>query len=347
MKIDRLALIESLDMVAPALGTNVLVPAFQCFQFDGHKISATDGATVIRTECGIDTGLSCVVPAPQFLSLLKSLTCKEIEIEESKTNIVVKTVRGTVKGTFTTVVKVAPLPIPDCAMIQGGEFSVFMDALNFCRYNVSKDEANGPYCGIRIDGNTAYSTDKYRIAKYDLGAKYFDTPITVPIKFVNALLKHRNEVVELGAKDDRFLVAVLTDGTILYSSLLEGVYRDLEEMFPAADSEFTKVEFPELLKDMLDRHIAFLRNIDVTSKLIKVSIADKTCTIVSTDKDLGTLEEELELAASVGNQIEFDINPLFWKDVSQISNEFNYYEGYILFLTDKLTYLCREAVEVK
>lgn len=346
-KIEKSVFVKSLERVNPALGTNVLISAFQCFQFGDGYVTATDGVMVIKSACDAG-GLKCVVPGPQFLSLLKGLGGKTISIEREEENVIVKSARGSIKGTFTTALKTDPPPVPDCQMLSSPDnFGKLLDGLNFCRYSVSKDETTGPRCGVRVEAGKVYATDKYRIARYDIEQDVFGTPFTIPLKFVNVLLKYRKDVGKIGLCNDTHLVVELEDGTLLYTGLLEGEYKKLDPFFPSEDAEFIKIAFPEDLSPVLERHIAFLKDIDSMSKKMVVTIQEDKCLFVSTDKDLGVLEEELELTDKVDAALVFPINPLFWKDVSLMCSEF-YYTGteekdneLILFMADNLSYLCR------
>jgi hypothetical protein len=190
------------------------------------------------------------------------------------------------------------------------------------------------------------STDKYRLSKYELDSPVFaDEACTIPIEFINLLLKHKGDILNLRLLEGK-LVASLKDGTVMYSTLFAGDYRNLDDMFPDKDTEFEYVEFPNELKPVLDRHINFLKSVGASDRYIEVLVAGNNCTITSKDKEHGELEEQLELSVPCERSFSFHVNPAFWKEVCSICNAFNYSDGMILFLTERLSYLCREAVEV-
>lgn len=346
MKINRQEFVEVLNIVAPAVGQNAMVPAFQCFQIDGDEVVATDGVMVIRAKFTEDTGLHCAIPAPQFRTLLSGMRAKEIDLEDDgEGHLVVKTVKGSIKGTFTTIANFSPLAVPTCELkTMEDDFKGLIAALSFCRYSTSKDEANGPYCGVRITGTKVYSTDKYRVARYEIGEQVLTEDATVPVKFVVILLKHKNSIAEMGIEDGRVLIVKLKNGTLLYTGLLEGEYRDLEEYFPTDMDGGAVVEFPEELSEILGRQIEYLKNVDATNMLTNIKIVGNICTLTSVDKELGKLTEDLELAVSQKDEIEFDINPLFLREVVEVSNTFTYNNGKILFSAGGLSYLVPEAV---
>jgi DNA polymerase III sliding clamp (beta) subunit (PCNA family) len=346
-KIEKADFVKSLDRVSPAIGVNVLVPAFQCFQFGDGFVTATDGVIVIKSKCE-SGGLESTVPGPQFLSLVKSLGGKTISIEAEGENVIVKSARGAVKGTFATVTRTDLPPIPECEMVESEDnFARLVDGLNFCRYSVSKDETTGPRCGVRVEGTKCFSTDKFRIARYNVEVDHFGTPFTVPLKYANVLIKYKKSIRKMGLHKDTHLVVELEDGTILYSSLLGGEYRDLNPFFPSEDAEFKSIEFPEALHPVLERHIAFLKDVETMGMVMTVSIVGDKCSFKSVDSELGVLEEELDLSTPVDVDLVFPINPIFWRDVSLKCSEFKYTgtkendDELILFITEDLAYLCR------
>ena len=183
MKIEKDEFVKSLERVSPALGVNVLVPAFQCFIFDKGYVTATDGVIVVRSRCDSAPDLDCVIPGPQFLALLKSMRDKTIGLEVAGDKVIVTSARGSIKGNFTTVTRTDPPAIPMCDM-KGSDnnFKRLFDGLSFCRYIVSKDETTGPRCGVRVENGKIFSTDKYRIARYDIGDSFPFPPITLPFQ---------------------------------------------------------------------------------------------------------------------------------------------------------------------
>lgn len=348
MKIDREKLVEALGRVMPAIGKSDSAPVFQCVEFRKLSLVASDGVVVILTQMHKEAnpGISCFVPAQQLVTLLHSIPDDKVSIEHKGSRLIVKSEKGKIKGKFNVLDEKTHEDVPEYkATNNSKKLSVFLDALNFCRYNVSHDDAAGQFCGVRVAGAKVTSTDQYRISKYSLDSKVVSSPCTIPIDFINLMLKYRSEILNVRLEGNRF-VACLKNGTVMCASLLAGDYPDLEDKFPDGDTEFVFVEFPETIKLVLDRHIEFLRGATLTSKYIEVTIDGNVCTIVSRT-EYGELEESVDLLQDVGvDKFSFCIDPAFWKDVCAICYEFNYADGKILFLTDRLSYLCQEAVEV-
>ncbi|MHA2023815.1 MAG: hypothetical protein ACTSWQ_09160 [Candidatus Thorarchaeota archaeon] len=347
MKINRENFVAALEKVRPALGINVLVPAFQGFIIKGRSVTATDGVVVINTKAVEDTGLDCVVPGPQFYDLLKKLKDNTVELKQEKESLVVKSKRGAVKGTFTLISKIELPSPPDCDVVAGESFNQLATGLNLCRYSVSKDETTGVLCGVHVRGNKIISTDRYRISMYQMDDLKFDTPFTIPLKFVNILVRCGTKVDSVGVSEDNQMIVMLEDGTLLYTGLLVGEYKDLTGFFPDDKKDHKTIRFPDKLEPVLERHITFLKDIEPTGKVTNVTLSAKKCRLNSSDMNLGELEEVLDLVDELEGEVAFPINPMHWRDVSKICSEFLYYPEaedqmeLILFRTDNLAYLCK------
>jgi len=338
MKVNREKLVDALEKVAPALGFNILVPEFHYFQIDRNRVQATDGVLLIDTSLPEDVNFSCAVPGVPFLHLLKNLNDEEVELVHKDDTLKVRTDR--VKGTFTTAV----LKLKETADLQRAEklstdLPGLLQGLNYCRFGVSRDETLGPCCGVRVDNNYILSTDRYRIARWDL-EESCGVKNSLPLKFIETILKNQTAVSELYCQKDEQFVVILNDGTYIGTSVLVGDYPDLVQYFPTSDN-YRGVDLDVDLQDVLERHISFLKNVVLVDKEISVKILKGKCIITSEDKELGTLSEELEISSSKEEEVEFTINPVFLRDIAPECSGFKYYaeKGLVLFEFKNLKYL--------
>jgi len=338
MKVNRISLVECLEKVIPALGINVLVPEFQYLQISGRRIQATDGALLIESTLpeGSDYGYFAV-PGRPFYDLLRNLDKEEVDLIVEESKLKVKT--NKIEGTFTILdkVNIKEVDIPN-SLVSVEDFSNFIQGLNYCRFGVSKDETLGPLCGVRVKENLLLSSDRYRITKWELKSS-LSFECSLPVKFIDILLRNKNEIQKMGyTKNDTFVVE-LKDGTFIVTAVLTGEYQDLLQYFPV--SEYKEIEFVDDQRDALEKHISFLKNVNLADKEVEVKISKNKCIFTSKDKELGILIEEVEIASSNSSEIEFSVNPIFLKDIMEICSGFKYYVemGLILFETEKLQYL--------
>jgi DNA polymerase III sliding clamp (beta) subunit (PCNA family) len=347
-KIDRKKLVLALGRAYPGVGGSETRPAFQCFTFEKSRVITGDGVGLITVALEESPELECKLYAQQFLQLLKSLPGDYITVETKGSNVIVKTDEGRVKGTFNTVedaVEFRMLEIKEGKLTEEVLADLF-DGLAFCKYHVCTDLASGQLCGVHVRGKHILSTDLYRIIRYTMSEEVL-VPCTIPVEFITALLKHKAVIDNLYVQDD-LLVAVRSDGVVMYSALMGGEYPDIAASLPSRDTEFAYVKFRDDLKPALTRHIKFLTGASSGNRYIKVTVAGKTCSIESSDTEVGRLEEVLELDTEEDfEEFSFYIDPSFWLDICTLCNSFNYAEGQIMFLTDKIEYLCNESVKVR
>ena len=342
MKIDRKDFVDALDIVMPAILNNALVPAHQCFMIDGSTVTTTDGALIIQTKLKEDTEMRCAVQAGPLLSLLKTITSKTITLEEDGAgNVLVKTPRGAIKGTFVALQSFTAPAVPQCSVITNKEgLADIVSAFNFCRYCASKNGLDVPYCGVQLRGDKVYGSDKYRIAQYTLKNPPLTVDIVIPVKFITALLKSGKSIINIDVAND-YIVVELDGDTTICSGLLSGDYQNLDEYLDIGDGGEV-VQFSEGLPKVLERHIAFIKGVESELKVTSVKIEGNVCTLESIDKSAGKLSETLELKTKHDKVIDFNINPLFLREIVKVSDTFTYKDGMILFRTESLIFACQE-----
>lgn len=352
MKIIREQFIEALKKVAAALGSNAIMPEYQYFQVDGDHIQTFDG--VILADLifpGGDTGLKCAVPK-EALSLLESLDTQEIDLMVKDGELQVRTSR--LEGKFLVMIppKFRSLnSLDEAKLIDSNLISGLIEGLSFCRFGVSNDASAGPHRGVRIDKTMLFSTDRYRVVKWDLDG---DTEIvcTVPVKFIDLLKRHQSSISKLGFHGTT-LIAILNDGTYISACLLQGEFKkvlqyfptsvnpDLEKCFPEPLSQ-QLVEFDNKLSLIIDRHLVLLKDVSVLDREMIVEIKDGICTLTSKVPEKANLVEHVDVKVSGNPEINFWVNPTFLKEISNKCSSFKFFEGgLILFETEKMQYLMR------
>jgi len=326
MKVNRKQLVESLELVYPAVGVSAFVPEFQNFRFYDDKVQATDGVMKIETVLPDEMNLKCSVPAAPFLHLLKSLDEDEIELSLDKNELSVITDK--IEGTFVTapIDKFNFVVVPD-EMIEGTYHESLIDGFKFCRYGVSKDQTLGPLCGVRLNEKNMFSSDRFRILKWNFQESFLYSGFgcSLPLKFVNTLIKYKDKLTAVWYLKDKMVGVVLAGGdTQIVTDILTGEYPDLGEYFSSL-SDSIEIEFSFGLQDVLERHITFLSDVDSIDKEIMICVEKDLCIFTTSSKSLGILTEKLKLVNPVDTKIEFCINPLLLKDIVNQVSSFKYY----------------------
>lgn len=325
MKVNRKQLVESLELVYPAVGISAFVPEFQNFRFYGDKVQATDGVMKIETTLSKDIDLKCSVPAAPFLHLLRSLDEDEIELSLDKNELSVITDK--IEGTFATapIDKFNPVIIPDKA-IHGIYHESLIEGFNFCKYGVSKDQTLGSLCGVKINEKNMFSSDRFRISKWNFQELFYlpGFVCSLPLKFVNTLIKYKDQLKGIWYVKNKMMGALAGKNTQIVTDILTGDYPKLDEYFSSL-GEYIEIEFSSGLQSVLERHITFLSDVDSIDKEITIRVEKDTCVFATSSKSLGTLTEKLKLVNPVTTKIEFCISPLLLKDIINQVSSFKYF----------------------
>ncbi len=342
MNVDRRMLIEALQCVFPAIGTNALLPVFHNVKVTGNLVEGTDGSIKIETTMRQDIGMNFCVNAGGFLGLLGTLKCEDIELNLEKGKLLITTTK--LEGEFKLIDEADfPTIVFSDALVELKDGPGLNEALTMCKVGVSLDETSGVLCGVIFEtpdeaGNDfLYSCDRFRI----LRAKWknpFSSKFSVPIKFIDILQKRMEEVMKVDYVNDRFQVE-LCDGTRMSTLVHAGEFQPLGSFFPDADAEFIQIGFGEDFKVIFERHIQFLKGMDMVDKEVEITTKGKVCTLKSHAHQLGVLEETVEIDSDA--EVSLRINPVFLEKILTKVSSFRYYmdKGLVLFLTDEMEYL--------
>jgi DNA polymerase III sliding clamp (beta) subunit (PCNA family) len=349
--INRETLCQVLEKAHKAVGENSLFPVFQCFRIKDEKVLGTNGvcSILITSEEVKQLQLDCTVPAKIFLDTLRNLSAKDIDIEQEDGKLKISS--GRVKGKFVTLDKTMNLPFPDHSNV------VWMDvpdslikALTLCKEVASKDETIGTLCGVLIDNDIIYATDRHRavrcLIKPSLNAR-----VIMPTRFISILSSFADDMESVQITEEaagRFFYAKLKDGTVLSTCLIEGDYPNLDNFFPGTD-KMDVIEFVDSIETVLRKHVVLLKEMRDIDKDVKVVIEGNKCSIKSTEPKLAALDEEVDLKTTVNTLISFYINPLFLTEVSKGVNTFyiDPEDGIILLITPLFEYIALTKADVE
>jgi len=345
MKINRHIFVEILQKLAPVLGSNPLMPEFQYFQIAGNHIQTTNGVILADKECSIDTGLHCSLPK-EVLDLLISLKVKDVNLVVKDNELQVKT--NKIEGKFFILTPPTFQPVSpngeDCERIDLDPLLIHdvIEGLGFCRFGVSGDAVAGPYCGVQINRSTLFSTDRYRVVKWDLKE---DTNITctVPVKFIDLLKRYQSNVVSLSVIGDNILSAILDDGTNISTCLIPGAYPKLLEYF-SSEEKYERITFGDKLSSIIERHTTLLKDIDSLERVMLIEIKGGIGILTSEVPEKANLVEQVDVQASEGLELGFSVNPTFLREIATRSSSFKFFaEGLILFEAERFQYLMRSG----
>lgn len=187
----RKDLLDTLELVRPALATDNLVPIFQNFCFNEGVVYASKDKLTIMAPCEVTE--SFAVNGKILVELLKNSTVKEVDIQLDKENALV--VAGKSK------MKLPYMGQDDFLFIEPEEetWEVMLEideellkAFSLCLVTSSSDNTMPAFMGVTVKGGKQtclYSCDGDALSRYQLGAKSADVQLIVPGEFVDSLLR--------------------------------------------------------------------------------------------------------------------------------------------------------------
>lgn len=307
--------------------------------FDGHVVRS--GSLNFQIESPLPGGLNltCVVPGKPILDMLKEMPEDEVEIANRRSKLYFAC--GGVKVDFKLLKDEVPLiriPLPEDS-IEVENLEELVEGLRSASVCASKDEADGPLCGVRAIGSKLYACDKFRIFRYSLNEGIVIEG-SIPLSFIKMLsgLKVKGGKLYGGTR----ISFQGEDGIVVTSSLLAGDYPDLARMFP--DSDPVVISFGgNQISAVLAKHCRYQSKVDIGEQELEVMLHGNECTIVS-NSELGILQETLEMETNIGDkEIGFFANPVLFDGVEKKCTACEFYpeNGIVMFVSGSSEYLIR------
>lgn len=353
MRINRVALLQSLSRVYPVVGNNQLVPEYKAFTFYGTRVQATDGAMWIDAPLPEGLVLDLAVEAEPVYVLLQGMDDEEVELEVKGDDLKKLIVRGSdIKSEFTLSTP-KPEAFPEgLTKVEIPNLPEFIRGLDFCHYGASKDEAQGVMCGVHVNGDAMWGCDRFRILQWKM-EKPCNITATISTKMIELLNRVQGQIkeIEFRANEGKFtggtLRIVLEGGTELWGCTHVGEYRDLSQFFPATDS-VVKMEMASDFPDVLDRHLKFLKDVPPVDKELVFTVSGEKVGTLSISKTStgGQPTRKLTENTTVKNNasttiFEFRVNPSLLLDAMGRCWSFQYYPDscIVLFEGPQFKYL--------
>lgn len=190
----RKELLDTLELVRPALADDNLVPIFETFCFDQGTVYAYKDNLGIIAPCAVEETFA--VKGKVLVDLLKASQAKEVELDMKKEDVVLTAGKSKMKLPY--------MPREDFLFEEpeSEEWQMILDldedllgALSLCLITASTDHSMPAFMGVTIKGGkhpALYSCDGDALSRYTLGGMTLnqrDGLYTVPNNFVEAVLR--------------------------------------------------------------------------------------------------------------------------------------------------------------
>jgi hypothetical protein len=210
--VNRQYLLDTLELIAPALATHNMVPIFQSFTFQEGFVSAYNDSIAITAPCDFEG--TCGLNGKILLGLLGTSKAEEMSIELKDQVAHLKLGKTTSKLPFDPEENFIFDSPADTWVQKLALTDSFFKALNLCLATVSKDQTQAALLGVTIQGNKMYSCDGDAVTRVILEQGPAKHRIMLPTAFCEA-------AANLWAK------LTMTKGVLKFND--EWVYIDLGE----------------------------------------------------------------------------------------------------------------------
>ena len=322
MKIETNELKANLKLLKDALGKDDYTNKFY---FRDNAIYAINGK--LFTKIAFEHNQEFTVDGKSFTAFLNKIKAKEIELELTENNVLIKTSKSRSEFPLYKEEQSIPTEIFDnqlaIAPIDLGE------AITTVAYASSKNKARVHLCGVMLRGNEATGTDGRQISVSSFDGN-FEEQLIIPssiVKYVKDL-----GIASYAIVGDWFVFETTT-GVQFACSRLEGQYPTKEQIDGIMDLEIDdEIKFPvKATVEALETCSVFLDSVDDLNKLVKVEVKDGKAML--TAKSVSGQHKE-KVKAEFDGEVMFGINPDFFKAILNKTDSVGVKDGRMIFESD-------------
>lgn len=270
---NREVLTKALNAVKAGLADKDIIEHSTSFAFDMNMVMSYNDQVSVRCPIDLDLGGAGTVMAAPLLSFLGRVTGDEVEITEAEGELLLKCGRARAGIPLQVGVPehVASMKIPRKGWQELP--SKFLDAVRLCLFTAGKDMSKEILTNLHLDGSHMESSDNYRITRAKVGKGLDVEDLLIPA----AAAKHLPAFVPIEMVVSKSWVHFRNgDKAVLSCRLFAGEFPDVS---PYLKTKGAEIEFPEKLKDVLDRAGVFSvadfdndRSVSITVKKGKLSV---------------------------------------------------------------------------
>ncbi len=294
---DRKKLIDTLDLLRPALAARDLVPIFTHFCFDDKRIYAfSDYLGIIAP---LKTGMEVGLRGETILGLLNTTKTDEIEFETDEEGDEVIITFGKSRIQIPFLLKDEFLfedPNSDEWEVNTKLTSDLIAGFNICLNTAGSDTAQPGHMGVTIIGNRLYSCDADSITRFivnDMKNKS-NKAYNIPKDFCSSLIKIIGKTNQTSGRlflNDNWAVVELKNGYKVYGKVIKSDNPvDFEDELQQSIGPKPKyIAIPKGLKDALARAQVVS---DPQTLITNISII-KNRMKIHTESGLGVVDDDL------------------------------------------------------
>jgi len=313
MKINRQELLDILKAVKPGLASKEMIEQSTSFVFEKGRVYTYNDEVAISHPA--PKGLTGIVQAKEFYSLLDKLKDEEIEIECTSKELKIQSRR---KKAGILLEKEILLPIKEINTPSKWKKlpKLFIDAIDFCVFSASTNMSRPELTCLFISKNIVQSCDGFRMSEYNMGKSKVEKEFLLPATSAILLKDYAPKEYAITKGWGHFKNG---QGTIFSCRLGEGNFPDIKRHFEVSGIE---LEMPKKLLSGLSRADIFANNqsgnnpYNSDTPYVLVNL-EKGKMSISSKNSAGWFKEDIRVKYK-GTPISFEVNSNFLKKILPI-----------------------------
>lgn len=330
---NRTKLLKAFEALNLAVSAKPLTEEMGCYRIAGKTMRASDGIMLVQVELEEDTGLDVTVPAPNLFGLLKGLSVEDVALVVENGKLAVRTDRTV--GRFALASGPGVLDSLDFAVDAWRDCPEGLKAgVAAVRLSASRDASRPVYCGVLVKGDSVLASDSIRIDAFKAKEVLNEEAVVLSADAAALLAKRAVEVKRWAVKGGTTYFK--TDSVVFGCRNVVGEYTaKVWPFLEKADGLGSRVEFPEVSRNILKRHTDQQGSILEMDREVDVALASRTLTVRSTDGVRYELEETAELAGDAP-AFRFKVHPQCLYDILGQTKQMRYADSefFVAFVMD-------------
>lgn len=317
-------LISALSKIRGGISIRGLVDGFGNYSLDDDFIRTYNDHICISYP--FKTGVVASVKAENLNAVLSKIDSETVELEIVDNSLIIK--GGNTKAGLIKTEGVKHIPIK-------GEWKDlpedFLHGLSLCSFSAADTMSMGILYCIHVNKKKLYSSDNYRISRYEL-SKEIDDTFLIPAKSAEEVSKfHVNKYL----LDESWVHFKSDSETIFSCRIVSGFYKDVDRFFEVQGKEFT---LPENIKKYVDSSLVMADGKREFEKKIEMTIAKDRITLRG-ETEVGWIESKVPCQLDLEESFKVTINPVFLNEVLNKSTSITVREGRALFKSENFQHV--------
>ena len=310
MKIDKEQLKNALAIVKPALANSDIIEQATSFAFFDDMVVAFNNEISI-THPIKDIGIKGAIAAEELYAFLSKITSKEIDLENIKNTIVLKS--GRLKATFAIEHKIL-LPVKEEITKKGKWKSLnddFLEAIKTTANVASTSNDDPKITCVHINKKGFIeSTDNFRVMFYKIKNTPIDKTVLLPAESIKHILQISPSKISFSKG---WLHFKNSEETVISCRTFKDTFPDTSKIKALVKNESTTIVFPDEIVDSLDRARIFTEAKQKIDESVTIIIDKKECSI-SSESATGQFKEILPIKYK-GKKLEFTVTPYILMEI--------------------------------